>query len=149
MRIIGVDPGLSGAIATLDDGELIEVHKMPTFTVKTKRTYDLPWITSAIHLAFADLVAVEAVTRPGSLRENKAFILGVAYGLAIETMTVSSPVWKRHYKIGASKEESRAVAMGLWPGFGFDKMNKGADGMWEAALIGRYAYETRPNQPHQ
>ena len=122
---------------------------MPVISVGKGRgvrhAYDLASITDYIRAAGADLVVVEAVTRPGSLRENKAFILGVAYALDIETLTVPSPVWKRHFGAGAPKEESRAAAQSIWPEYGFDRMKKGADGLWEACLIGRFAYEALPS----
>ena len=41
MRVLGIDVGLNGALALIEDGQLLEVHDMPTVTLernsKTKR----------------------------------------------------------------------------------------------------------------
>lgn len=144
MRIIGCDPGYKGALSLLEDGQIISTLKMPTYTVRgQKKTYDLERIKDFMRVAEPDLVAIEQVTRPGVLVGNRWFLHGLAMGFGIDVVTVVPATWKRHFHIGADKGESRTLAHSYWPTYGFDKMNKGQDGEWEAALIGLYAWEHR------
>lgn len=142
MIIIGADPGYSGALAVLDDGKLVSVVKMPIYTVRRKRTYDLYWILDIMRNSEADIAAIEAVTRPGVLVGNRGFLHGCALALGMEVMTVPAPAWKKHFMLSPNKAESIDLCHELYPQTKSIITKKGQDGMAEAILIARYALET-------
>lgn len=139
MRVASADPGKRGSLAVLQDGEIVTVIPMPTYNVGRKIVYDLDKITAFIKASKAELVAVEQVTRPGSLVGNAAFIFGVAYGLGIDAVMLRPQFWKGKLGLSADKAQSLAYAEQRWPSLG--KLKKGEDGKAEAALIGLVAEE--------
>ena len=141
MIILGVDPGLSGAIAILD-GKRITVLPMPIYRVGRKRVYDIAEITDLFIAAHPDLVAIEAITRPGSLVGNGAFMHGVAMAMGVEVVRPRPQVWKAHFGLAANKAESIDLCHKLYPQTKSIITKKGQDGMAEAILIARYALET-------
>ena len=147
VRVLAADPGKAGAIAILEDRKIVSIVKMPVFKVKRQTVYDLAWIEDIFRASQADLVAIEAVTRPASLVANRWFMHGLAAGLGIPVKTVVPITWKRYHGAqDASKETTRNIAHTLCPEYGFDKLNKGQDGYWEAYLIGLYALEAHTAQ---
>jgi crossover junction endodeoxyribonuclease RuvC len=96
-HIIGIDPGLSGAIALIqaDTGELFDVTDMPTSTVtnakgKKSRTLDADGVVETIldYLNHADdpewvaIVIEKQSTRPG-LSATSVFTTGTGYGVLL------------------------------------------------------------------
>src|SRR5262249_34906262 len=77
------------------------------------------------------------------------FKYGVAYG-ALRTVValcnipyrlITPGKWKAHFHLDADKENSRVLAIQLWPGCGYFALKK-HHGRAEAALIARYGAET-------
>lgn len=156
-RVIGIDVGLSGALALLGESGLIDVQDMPTMlkgagSGKVKNEVN-PAALSEVLRAYADghaddvLVVIEQVSSmPGqgvasmmSLGDSRGCVRGVvaARGYPIEWL---SPVkWKKHYGIGSDKELARAKAINLYPGA--DLARKCDHGRAEAILIARYGWE--------
>lgn len=150
--IVGVDPGMHGGVAWLDDfGRLIEVRDLPT----VKREGLLPAVLAAWlrednrhpHTAWIEQVG----SRPGE-GASRAFNFGRGYGqlegvmaaLGIPVKFVSPAVWKRALRVTADKSSSRARAAQLWPGLAGTFARVKDDGRAEAALIGLYG----ANQSH-
>lgn len=132
--VIGIDPGLTGAIAALDfRGSLLSVCDMPTMQVgagsaKVKRCVNgaaLSNILREMSKGNADdvLVVVERVSAmPGqgvagvfSLGETAGCIRGVLTARGYSTEYVSPRTWKRHFGMTADKEQARAKAIMLYP----------------------------------
>ncbi len=135
---LGIDPGLSGAIALLNERELIEVIDLPTMPVGKGEGRVKNQINAA---AFAQslnalLVRVEPqndgeptvyIEKVGAMPDQGiagAFSLGdtvgclrgvvTALGLPIQWVTPQS--WKKHYKLPKEKDVARSVAINLYPG---------------------------------
>lgn len=153
--ILGVDPGLSGAMAMLHAGA-VDVFDIPTTTrtvnKKEKRQID-PYQLAAwleIQRPLIKFAVVEQVgTMPGqgvTSAFNFGFTTGCIYGIiaacGIEIRTVSPQVWKRKYGlIGQNKDASRGEASRRFPEFTHLWSLKKHDGRAEAALLALYGSE--------
>lgn len=156
--IIGIDPGLSGAIATIKDGRLIGVDDMPVLRLsrngKQKGEIDaieFGRILAAINEAAIDVVAY--VERVGAMPGQGAasiFSFGVSAGvikgalgaLKIPIEYVTPQSWKKFHKIttGSGKDASLARAKGLFPSSAELFAMAKDDGRAEATLIAVYGY---------
>jgi crossover junction endodeoxyribonuclease RuvC len=146
--ILGIDIGVSGAIALLDEtGALLEISDMPTLHdgPKGRRAINAPLLAAIIFKSHADRAFVESVNaRPGegptgafAFGRARGVIEGVlaAAGLPVSFITPAS--WKRAVGLTlASKDASRAEAIRRWPNHAELFARVKDDGRSEAALIG-------------
>ena len=142
MRIIGVDPGVTGGIALLVDGKLHGVIDMPVFDSEASAAL----IANHIQLAEPDLVVIEWVQpmpRNGSiasfsLGKNYGIVIGVCGALRHPLVKIRPNEWKKTMGLtGKDKKASLGLAIQLWPEHAeFFKRAKD-DGRAEAALIAR------------
>lgn len=156
MITIGIDPGLSGAVAFLRDGAYVEVHDMPTVakgsgSVKTE--VDPAGLVSLLRqrvsVEEAAAAAVERVNAMPGQGVSSTFSLGDSFGCArsavaacrFETVYVTPAQWKKHFKLSGDKELSRALAVRLFPAAPLN-FKKHADRA-EALLLARWLYEAR------
>lgn len=128
--IVGIDPGLTGAIAVIDGPRLEHIADMPTCSAgiasrPKSRQVDAYALASIlrIHAMDADAVAVERVSaRPGqgvsgmySLGHSAGVIAGVCGALGLTVIYVAPQHWKRGFGlIGAEKGASIAKAAELF-----------------------------------
>ena len=148
MRVIGIDPGITGALVLLEDGMPIEWIHMPTVKLaKSSRV-------NAVALAEffkqeCDLVVIEqvhAMPKQGvssmfSFGHAAGTIAGVLGALQLPYMYVTPQAWKKHYNlIGKDKDAARTRAIQHWPHWrDLDKKIKG-QALADAALIGMFRY---------
>jgi crossover junction endodeoxyribonuclease RuvC len=146
--IIGIDIGVTGAIALLDEtGALLEISDMPTLHdgPKGRRAINAPLLAAIIFKSHADHAFVESVNaRPGegptgafAFGRARGVIEGIlaAAGLPVSFITPAS--WKRAVGLTlASKDASRAEAIRRWPNHAELFARVKDDGRSEAALIG-------------
>jgi len=151
MILLGVDPGLSGALAFMEAGHpaaVPHIHDMPTLSLsrggKNKREIDVHLLARIIaeHMpighAFIELVGA----MPGQ-GTSSMFAFGKAYGIVIGVlaasavpMTFVSPVkWKKAFGVPAAKDGSRSRASQLLPGAAHQWRRIKDHGRAEAALI--------------
>jgi crossover junction endodeoxyribonuclease RuvC len=146
--IIGIDIGVTGAIALLDEtGALVSVTDMPTMQngPAGRRAVNAPLLAAIIFKSHADHAFVEGVgARPGEGAVG-AFAFGRARGViegdlaaaGIPATFVTPPAWKRTIGLTlASKDASRAEAIRRWPGHAELFARVRDDGRAESALIG-------------
>jgi len=145
--ILGIDPGLSGAIAWVsDDGHLIRVADMPTVEVNGKKKVSPQMLVALLEdYDDAKMVAIEDV---GVFLGNGAvsmfnfgysagILAGVCAGLRMPTSFYRPSVWKRAAGVPADKGAARQMAQRFWPGCrDFDRAKD--DGRAEAALLARW-----------
>lgn len=157
--IIGIDPGLEGAIAAVGSLGLVAMHDMPVMPRSTTGTVKQQVNAAGLHALFKDLVAghdknefivfferVNAMPKQGSastfsLGHTAGIIEGVVacFGLAHEIITPQ--VWKRHFKLGKDKDESRALAQRLYPEASLARKKDHNRG--DALLIAKYGWDLR------
>jgi hypothetical protein len=130
MTVIGIDPGLSGAGAVLDEitGELINVWDMPALQAGAagRREINAPLLVDLFFKSHATLAYCELVTaRPGegvsssfSFGRSRGLIEGILAAAGIPCLMITPASWHRIIGIppGASKDVSRDQAIRRWPG---------------------------------
>lgn len=146
--LIGIDPGISGAIAFFDNfGELVSVHDMPlkkegshnhinahVLSLMIKRKVLVP------QLAVAKVESVHSMPGQGvasTFKFGRSFgtILGVLGALGIEVELVTPQRWKKkHGLVKKEKDASRILAAELFPLAPLDR--KKDHGRADAILIG-------------
>lgn len=154
MNVLGIDPGLSGALAQWD-GETLTTFEIPSIK-STGRGREVDWAALNEgwdrHFFYADHVFLERVgVRPGE-GVSSAFKFGLVFGglrgmLAAKLLPVTlvTPTsWKKAYSLQAAKEAAVIRASELFPrNAGEFRGPRGGikDGVAEAALIARYGYD--------
>lgn len=151
MTILGIDPGLDGALALLNhEGKVIEIVDMPTVQVvinkKQRRQVPPALLVSTIERLAPSVCFLEHVgVRPkegavGAHAFGRSFgcLEGVLAALQVPTTLVYPAVWKRALNIPADKGGARMKAMSLFPEVAeMFKRVKDADRA-EAALLALY-----------
>ena len=132
MRIFGIDPGLSGALAILDEKKIFEVIDLPTMSdgKKNKKQLNSAHLSKYIQSNIIDLnksaVVVEQVNAMPGQGVTSMFNFGQTFG-AIKGIcaTLNLPIyfvrpskWKKHFElINSSKDASRTKAIEMYPTF--------------------------------
>jgi crossover junction endodeoxyribonuclease RuvC len=146
MKICGIDPGLSGALALLevanDDTTLVDVIDVPIIGSGAKQSVDVialqEWL---LHHGprYAFLERAQAMPKQGA---SSGFKYGRVVSVIAITMVEPSK-WKRHFHLqGADKEGARGLAIRLFPGGHHFFARKKDHGRSDAVLIGLYGLQT-------
>jgi len=147
-RIMGIDPGISGALALLIGDQLEAVLDMPTIMVRGRARVTAAGVTNAIVDLNPDLVAIEEVgvmPRQGiasgfSFGYGAGILEGVCAALSRPVHLVRPNVWKREAGVPADKGAARQMASRLWPDQASLFARVKDDGRAEAALLARWLY---------
>src|SRR5215471_13620888 len=155
MKIIGIDPGLSGALARLEvangDVTLVEVIDVPIVGSGAKQAVDVIQLQEWLLRhgpRHAFLERAQAMPKQGA---SSGFKYGRVVGALEAMLTVSTIAmtmvepskWKRHFHLqGADKEGARGLAIRLFPGEHRFFARKKDHGRAEAVLIGLYGVQT-------
>lgn len=126
MRMLGIDPGLEGAIAWRGEGHdgVFGVYDIPTMGEGSKRRVNGAQLAAWLRpYSFAGAYLELVGARPGQgvssmfrFGEATGTIAGVLQAVGIPIIRITPQVWKKHYGlIGQSKEQSRAFAVQLFP----------------------------------
>lgn len=154
MNVLGIDPGLDGALVSWD-GEELSILEVPTMH-STGRGREVDWNALyqewRVQFWYTDHVFLEKIhSRPGE-GVSSAFKFGMVYGglkgiiaaLELPLTPVPPNVWKKYYGIQASKKGAVLRASQLFPAYASEfRGPRGGikDGIAEAALIARYGFE--------
>lgn len=151
MIVLGIDPGLTGALAWLDDGQWLQVEDMPVVAKSAGRGKEV----AAVHVAALlkglppDVVIVErqqpmrgqGVTSTYSIGRSMGIVEACAATLGLPCRLVAPAVWKRSQGLtGAEKGKSITVALQHFPGAAHMLQRKKDHGRAEALLIAEYGY---------
>ena len=160
MLIIGIDPGITGAISFFEDGELKDVIDMPTMASgnKNKKQINGSQIFNEISLRIKNYkseninVIVEQVSAmPGqgvtsmfNFGQSFGVLKGVCAAMQLPIFFVRPAKWKKHFDlINSSKDASRTKAIEMYPSLS-DQLSKKKDvNKSDAILIARFFSETR------
>ena len=141
--IMGIDPGISGAVAFYfpDQRAGISAYDVPIVgkEINASALFDL------IHQYAPDLAVIEIVHSMPKQGVASSFNFGMSYGIAkgvvgslhIPTINVAPTKWKKHFGLTADKEQARALAISTWP-FSEHFRRKKDNGRAEAALLALY-----------
>lgn len=157
--IIGIDPGLSGAVAMLDeDYKFVDLFDMPVEEKKSgKRQVDVRALISKLELSRLDFLSeggstftlVEQVSAMPGQGVSGMFSLGDSFGCArcaaaqVGSVNYAHPAtWKRAMKMTPNKAYSLTLARRFYPDQAEKFLARKKDeGRAEALLLARYAVE--------
>ena len=157
MIVFGIDPGLTGALAVLINGRLIDVADLPVREEgvgTVKRRLDAAVLAAMVrevrrqYGVDSELAVIERVGARPDQGVATTFSLGHTAGVVEATMLAlgvpvqfADPVkWKRLAGLGRDKSDARAAASLAYPEqAGFWRL-KSQHNRAEAALIARYGW---------
>ena len=158
MKVFGIDPGLSGAIAIIENNKVLSIFDMPVMAEgkKNKRQLNSAQLVSIIkeNISIRDEVAVvveqvnampgQGVTSMFNFGQTFGAIKGVCAALGLPIFFVRPSKWKKHFElINSSKDSSRTKAIEMYPSLS-DQLSKKKDvNKSDAILIARFYCETR------
>jgi len=154
---LGVDPGLSGAIAFIDERGCCVVEDLPTIALPgnglVKRRIDGRALANLILRctipgepvqAFVEQVSTmggknNAVQTQGSLMRTLGAIETVLEMLRMPPVMVQPRVWKRLYGLDSSKADALDVARKLYPATAAQRLTRAKDhNRAECVLLAHY-----------
>ena len=161
MKIIGIDPGLSGAIAILENNKVLNIFEMPVMSEgkKNKRQLNSAQLVKLLkdNISKNEEVSViveqvnampgQGVTSMFNFGQTFGAIKGICAALSLPIFFVRPSKWKKHFElINASKDSSRTKAIEMYPLLSNDLSKKKDVNKSDAILIARYYSETRLNE---
>jgi crossover junction endodeoxyribonuclease RuvC len=147
MNIVGIDPGITGALAWWNYGTVYGIEDMPVHAsrVDGRAVGDLlyAWKPEAVYLEWTHPMPKNGSIASYSLGLNSGIIIGVVQTIGIPLERVRPAAWKQAMGLrGKPKAASRGMATELWPLLADRFRRVKDDGRAEAALIARYgAYQ--------
>ncbi len=149
MRVIGIDPGLSGAVAVINGTDSLIVIDMPTMTVerngKSKRQVSASELAAIlsnynsndchVYVEKVSAMAGQGVTSVFSFGRSFGMIEGILAAFKLPVTYVAPATWVKAVGRGQGKDASRARAMELFPSDQDQFKLKKWDGRADAALI--------------
>jgi len=148
MMVLGVDPGLTGALAFFDpDTGLLIVRDMPTVEVvrngKKKNEISPQMLANLVRehnvtAAFVERVGAmpgQGVSSVFSFGRSLGIVEGVLAALELSTTIIPPQTWQKAVNLRGGKDGSRARAAELFPRDAGLFARKKDDGRADAALI--------------
>ena len=158
MKIIGIDPGLSGAIAVLENNKVIKLFDMPVMPdgKKNKKQLNSAQLVKILkeNILNKDDISIvveqvnampgQGVTSMFNFGQTFGAIKGVCAALGLPIFFVRPSKWKKHFElINSSKDASRTKAIEMYPLI-VDQLSRKKDvNKSDAILIARFFSETR------
>lgn len=148
MRVVGIDPGKSGGLVLIDDGE-IQAERMPV----TAGAVDGKRLGTWLVLHSPDVVILEKVGARPKQGVKSMFTFGMGYGvvkgvlesLAIPYRLVTPQAWKRAVLAGTAKDKEAAISFirTAYPTINLipDGCRVPQDGIADAACLAVYGRE--------
>ena len=151
MIVIGIDPGLTGAIALLDPAtRWLELHDIPVLPQGKRKEVNAAVVADIVASAGATRAVVERAQAMPRMGSSSAFNYGDGFGVLRGVIaafkipiTYASPAkWKRGLGLGRDKGASRTMATHLFPANAKDFSRVKDDGRAEAALIAYWSSQS-------
>ena len=159
MLIIGIDPGISGAICFMEDGKIINVIEMPIMTdgKKNKKQVNGSQVYNEITLRVKNIekrnvrVVIEQVSAmPGqgvtsmfNFGQSFGILKGICSAMQLPMLFVRPAKWKKYFNlINSEKDASRTKAIEIFPYFSSQLSKKKDSNKADAILIASFYYET-------
>jgi len=160
MIIIGIDPGITGAISVLENKKVIEVYDTPTMIdgKKNKRQVNGAQVTNIIKESLnkdkdKEVVVVvehvnampgQGVTSMFNFGQSFGVIKGICSALSLPIYFVRPAKWKKHFNlIKTNKDASRTKVIQIYPGVSSKLSRKKDSNKADAILIARYFNDTQ------
>ncbi len=159
MLIIGIDPGISGAICFFEEGQIKEIIDMPTMAdgKKNKRQINGPQTYNEIYsritkVSKSDITVVieqvsampgQGVTSMFNFGQSFGVLKGICSGMQLSMQFVRPAKWKKYFGlIKAEKDASRTKVIEIFPYISSKLSRKKDSNKADAILIASFFYNT-------
>ena len=158
MKIIGIDPGLSGAIAVLENNKILNIFDIPVMPEgkKNKRQLNSALLVSllkeninkdeevAVVVEQVNAMPGQGVTSMFNFGQTFGALKGICAALELPIFFVRPSKWKKYFElINSSKDASRTKAIEMYPKLSNQLSKKKDVNKSDAILIARFFSETR------
>ena len=153
MLIIGIDPGLRGAVAFLKKGKVINLFEMPIMSegkknknqlnnaqlVKIMRENIDDFSSTSVVVEKVNAMPGQGVTSMFNFGQTFGAIKGICAALGLSIFYVRPAKWKKHFElINSSKDASRTKVIEMYPSISSRLTKKKDVNKADAILIARY-----------
>ena len=161
MRIIGIDPGIQGALAILDNEKVIDIVDLPVMSdgKKNKKQLNGAYLSDYLKKHILNIentvVVVEQVNAmPGqgvtsmfNFGQSFGVIKGICSAMQLPIHFIRPTKWKKYFNlINTSKDASRSRAIEIFPKVS-DKLKRKKDSnKADAILIASYYYNSNKSK---
>ncbi len=159
MLIIGIDPGITGAICFFEDRKIIDLIEMPNMAAgkKNKRQVNGAQVYNEIFERIKNYnkkdikVVIEQVSAmPGqgvtsmfNFGQSFGVLKGICSAMQLPMYFVRPAKWKKHYNlINSKKDASRTKVIEIFPYISTQLSKKKDSNKADAILIASFFYET-------
>ena len=157
MKVIGIDPGLSGAIAIIENKRVLGIFDMPVMAEgkKNKRQLNSAQLVNIIRentnnneeitvvVEQVNAMPGQGVTSMFNFGQTFGAIKGVCAALELPIYFVRPTKWKKHFElINSSKDSSRTKVIEMYPSLSSQLSKKKDVNKSDAILIARYYSDT-------
>ena len=162
MLIIGIDPGISGAICFMEEGKIIDVIDMPSmaegkknkkqvngsqvFNEITKHIKDKESNEVKVVIEHVSAMPGQGVTSMFNFGQSFGVLKGIFSAMQIPMDFVSPVKWKRYYNlINTQKDSSRTKAIEFFPYISSKLSRKKDANKADAILIASFYHQNQKN----
>ena len=159
MLIIGIDPGISGAICFFDNGQVKEIINMPVMAdgKKNKRQVNGPQTYNEIlkrinNYPKKDIIVVieqvsampgQGVTSMFNFGQSFGVIKGICSAMQLSMFFIRPAKWKKYFSlIKTEKDASRTKVIEIFPYISSELSRKKDSNKADAVLIASFFYNT-------
>ena len=159
MLIIGIDPGITGAICFFEDRKIIDLIEMPNMASgkKNKRQVNGAQVYNEIlerinNYNKKDIKVVieqvsampgQGVTSMFNFGQSFGVLKGICSAMQLPMYFVRPAKWKKHYNlINSKKDASRTKVIEIFPYISTQLSKKKDSNKADAVLIASFFYET-------
>ena len=159
MLIIGIDPGISGAICFFEDGQIKEIIGMPVMAYgkKNKRQVNGPQVYNEISsrinkFSKKDITVVieqvsampgQGVTSMFNFGQSFGVLKGICSAMQLSMFFIRPVKWKKYFGlIKTEKDASRTKVIEIFPYISSELSRKKDSNKADAVLIASFFYNT-------
>ena len=159
MLIIGIDPGISGAICFFEDGQVKEIIDMPVMAdgKKNKKQINGPQIYNEILIRInkiqkKDIIVIieqvsampgQGVTSMFNFGQSFGVLKGICSAMQLSMYFVRPAKWKKYFGlIKTEKDASRTKVIEIFPYISSQLSRKKDSNKADAVLIASFFYNT-------
>ena len=161
MIIIGIDPGISGAICILNKGKINNIYEMPTMAEgkKNKKQVNGSEVANIFQIEMQkekeiNVVIEHVSAMPGqgvtsmfNFGQSFGVLKGICAALKLPLHYVRPVKWKKHFNlINTEKDASRTRVIEIFPHISNQLSRKKDANKADAILIANYFKETMNNK---